>query len=617
MKKLLFFASAFLLLECSSPETKTDNTIYVKDSHSYSQPEKAVVKHLELDFSVDFEKQILSGKAAYSIQNNNSTEIIFDTKNLNIEKITIGEKEQETKFSLSANDSIFGQALNITIEKNTSRVTIYYSTTKGAEALQWLTPQQTAGKAQPFLFTQGQAILSRTWFPCQDSPGIRFTYNAKVTVPKNLLAVMSAENPVAKNDSGLYSFKMPQPVPAYLVALSVGDIEFKKIGERTGVYAEPVMLEKSVYEFADMEDMLISAEKLYGKYQWGRYDVIVLPPSFPFGGMENPRLTFATPTIIAGDRSLTSLVAHELAHSWSGNYVTNATWDDIWMNEGFTVYFERRIVEAIYGKEYVEMQWQLGLQDLEATLEEFQESGEESSLKLHLKGRNPDDGLSDVPYEKGAHFVLLLEQKAGREKLDKFLNDYFNAHAFKTITTEDFLKYLDAEFIKKYSLDVNVDEWVYKNGLPANCPRVVSAKFKTVEQALFSWSKGTKPELLPTKDWTCHEWLHFIRNLPGNISAAEMEVLDNAFHFTNSGNSEVAAAWFVQAINSNYKSAYPEIETFLMNVGRRKFIVPLYKQFVKTEDGKKLAQEIYAKARPNYHAVAAITLDELLGYKQP
>ena len=616
MKKLFFLASACLLLQCHSPETKTNTTTYVKDLHSYSQPDKSVVKHLALDINVDFEKQLLSGKAVYDIQNNNSDEIIFDTRNLNIQKITLGEDEKETKFSLSAKDSIFGQALTVTIEKNTSHVNIYYSTTKGAEALQWLNAQQTAGKSQPFLFTQGQAILSRTWFPCQDSPGIRFTYNAKVSVPKNLLAVMSAENPVAKNETGVYNFSMPQPVPAYLVALSVGDIAFKKIGERTGVYAEPVMLEKSAYEFTDMENMLISAEKLYGKYQWGRYDVIVLPPSFPFGGMENPRLTFATPTIIAGDRSLTSLVAHELAHSWSGNYVTNATWDDIWMNEGFTVYFERRIVEAIYGKDYVDMQWQLGLQDLEATIDEFKESGEESSLKLHLQGRNPDDGLSDIPYEKGAHFLLLLEQKAGREKLDKFLNDYFNAHAFKTITTEEFVKYLDEELIKKYSLDVNVDEWIYKNGLPANCPKVVSAKFKTVEQALFSWNKGTKPELLPTKDWTCHEWLHFIRNLPGDINAMEMEKLDNAFHFTTSGNSEVAAAWFVQAINSNYKKPFPEIETFLMNVGRRKFILPLYKSLAKTEDGKKFALEIYAKARPNYHGVAANTVDELLGIKK-
>ncbi len=614
MKRLPYFAFAFLFMQCHPPEKKPDNTTYVKDPHTYSQPDKAVAKHLALDITVDFSQQVISGKAVYDIQNTNSNEIIFDTKNLNIQKVTLGEDEKEAKFSLSVNDSIFGQALSISVEKNTSRVNIYYSTTKGAEALQWLSPQQTAGKVHPFLFTQGQAILSRTWFPCQDSPGIRFTYSAKVKVPKELLAVMSAENPVVKNDSGVYEFSMPQPVPVYLVALSVGDIAFKKIGERTGVYAEPVILEKAAWEFADMEDMLISAEKLYGKYQWGRYDVIVLPPSFPFGGMENPRLTFATPTIIAGDRSLTSLVAHELAHSWSGNYVTNATWDDIWMNEGFTVYFERRIVEAIYGKEYVEMQWQLGLQDLEATIEEFKESGEESSLKLHLQGKNPDDGLSDIPYEKGAHFILLLEQKAGREKLDKFLNDYFNAHAFKTITTEEFLKYLDTEFIKKYSLDVNVDEWVYKPGLPANCPRVVSVKFKTVEQALFSWSKGTKPELLPTKDWTCHEWLHFIRNLPGDINAVEMEKLDNAFHFTNSGNSEVADAWFLQAINSNYKKAFPEMETFMMSVGRRKFILPLYKALAKTEEGKKFALEIYAKARPNYHAVAVNTIDELLQY---
>jgi len=616
MKKLFPFAIACLFIQCHSPENKTNNLPYMKDPHSYSEPGKAVVKHLELDIKVDFDKKSISGKAAYNILNNQSSEIIFDTRNLIIDKITLGENEKETMFSLSANDSIFGQALTVTIDKNTTRVNIYYATTEGAEALQWLTPQQTAGKTFPFLFTQGQAILSRTWFPCQDSPGIRFTYNAKVSVPKNLLAVMSAENPVTKNDSGVYYFKMPQPVPSYLVALSVGDLAFKEIGERTGVYAEPVMLDKSAYEFADMENMLISAEKLYGKYQWGRYDVIVLPPSFPFGGMENPRLTFATPTIIAGDRSLTSLVAHELAHSWSGNFVTNATWDDIWMNEGFTVYFERRIVEAIYGKEYVDMQWQLGYQDLETEVKDLIELKEETSLKLHLGHRNPDDGLSDIPYEKGAHFVLLLEQKAGREKLDKFLNDYFNAHAFKTITTEDFLKYLDAEFIKKYSLELNVDEWVYKPGIPANCPRVSSEKFKKVEEALSAWKAGTKPEQLLTKGWSTHEWLHFLRNLPENINVNEMLQLDNAFHFTNSGNAEIANEWYVHALKYNYTKAYPELENFLINVGRRKFVQPLFKEMIKTAEGKKFAMEVYAKARPNYHAVTINTIDEMLDWKK-
>lgn len=612
MKKNFAFAVCCFFLHCHSPEKKQPDTDFVKDPHSYSQPEKAIVEHLSLDINIDFEKQIISGRAAYRIRNNNSSEIIFDTRNLVIKKITIDENEEETKFSLSKNDSIFGQALTVSIEPNTSLVTIHYATTAGAAALQWLNPQQTAGKKEPFLFTQGQAILSRTWFPCQDSPGIRFTYDAKVSLPKNLLAVMSAENPVEKNDSGIYHFTMPQPVPAYLVALAAGDITFQKIGEKTGVYAEPVLLEKAAYEFADMENMLLSAEKLYGEYRWEKYDVIVLPPSFPFGGMENPRLTFATPTIIAGDRSLTSLIAHELAHSWSGNLVTNATWDDIWLNEGFTVYFERRIVEEIYGKDFAEMQWQLGFQDLESTLHEFTETGMETSLRQHLKGKNPDDGLSDIPYEKGAHFLLLLEQKTGREKFDRFLNGYFNSHAFKTITSEKFHEYLNEELIKKYSLDVNAEEWIYKNGLPANCPRIVSSKFKTVEQALFSWSKGTKPELLPVKEWSSHEVLHFIRNLPEDISAAEMAQLDNAFDFTHSGNSEVADAWFVRAINSNYTKAFPEIEKFLLNVGRRKFVLPLYKALIKSEEGKAKAKEIYVKARGNYHAVTTNTLDELL-----
>lgn len=615
MKKILFVAASGLLFQCSSPEKQPEKSQYVKDPHSYSDPEKAVVKHLQLNVAVDFNKQILSGEAIYDIQNNNSEEIIFDTRNLNIQKVTLSEDEKETTFSLSKNDSVFGQALSVKIERATSRVNIYYSTTESAEALQWLNPQQTAGKAQPFLFTQGQAILSRTWFPCQDSPGIRFTYNAKITIPAQLLAVMSAENPVDKNESGVYEFKMPQPVPAYLVALSVGDIAFQKIGERTGVYAEPVLLEKAAYEFGDMENMLISAEKLYGKYQWGRYDVIVLPPSFPFGGMENPRLTFATPTIIAGDRSLTSLIAHELAHSWSGNFVTNATWDDIWMNEGFTVYFERRITEAIYGREYVDMLWQLGYQDLEETVKELTEQKEETSLKLHLKGRNPDDGLTDIPYEKGAHFLSLLEQKAGRENFDEFLNEYFSSHAFKTITTEEFVQYLDTALVKKYGIDVNVDEWVYQPGLPSDCPNIVSEKFKAVEAALQKWKEGAKPETLETKDWTSHEWLHFVRNLPAEINPSQMEQLDNVFHFTNSGNSEVADAWFVKCINSHYTKADAKIEEFLMNVGRRKFILPLYKAMSQTDEGRKKALVIYEKARPNYHAVATNTLDELLGWK--
>ncbi|WP_449435437.1 M1 family aminopeptidase [Pedobacter steynii] len=192
--------------------------------------------------------------------------------------------------------------------------------------------------------------------PCQDSPGIRFTYNATVSVPNDLLALMSAENPEVKNSKGIYHFKQIHPIPSYLLALAVGDIEFKAVDKRTGIYAEPSVLAKAVYEFADMGKMVNAAEKLYGPYRWGRYDLLVLPPSFPFGGMENPNLTFITPTVIAGDRSLVSIISHELAHSWSGNLVTNATWNDFWLNEGFTNYFERRIDEAIFGKTEAQIQ---------------------------------------------------------------------------------------------------------------------------------------------------------------------------------------------------------------------------------------------------------------------
>ena len=422
------------------------------DYHSYAQPEKAVTTHLNLNLKVDFEQKQLKGFAQFKIKNNQANKIVFDTRTLSIEKVTIGQEEKETSFTLSDNTDIYkGAALTVDIEPTTDLVTIYYATLPdGADAVDWLEPGQTADKKHPFLFTQGQAILTRTWIPCQDSPGIRITYEATIEVPKELMAVMSASNPQSKNDTGIYNFEMRQPIPPYLLALAVGDLEFAPIGERTGIYAEPSMVEKSVYEFADMEKMLIAAEELYGPYLWDRYDVIILPPSFPFGGMENPRLTFATPTIIAGDRSLTSLIAHELAHSWSGNLVTNATWDDFWMNEGFTVYFERRIMEALYGKDYTNMLALLGYQDLEKSIKDLEPK--DTHLKLALKDRDPDDGMTDIAYEKGSLFLSYLEILAGRENFDQFLKNYFAEYRFKTITTEEFIDYMQKNLLDKYQI---------------------------------------------------------------------------------------------------------------------------------------------------------------------
>ncbi len=585
------------------------------DVHSFAQPTEAVAKHLDLNISVNFDQKVIAGQATYQIDNITKTDqIVFDTRGLEIEKVFLGDSLAETTFRLGKEEKFLGQPLLIDIKPDTKSVTIHYRTTTAAAALQWLNPQQTAGKKHPFLFTQSQAILARTWIPIQDSPGIRITYSANVKVPKELLAVMSAENPKEKNSTGEYKFYMRQPIPSYLMALSVGDLVFEPIGEKTGIYAEPATIKEATYEFAEMDQMLTAAEKLYGRYRWDRYDLLVLPPSFPFGGMENPRLTFVTPTVLAKDRSLTSLIAHELAHSWSGNLVTNGTWNDFWLNEGFTVYFERRIMEELYGKDYADMLQVLGYQDLQHTLEEM-EKKDDTRLKLDLEGRDPDEGLTEIAYEKGNAFLLNIEKTVGRERMDQFLNKYFQTFAFQSTNTDRFLEFLRSELIKgdeKIAAQIDIEGWVFTAGLPENHVKPASKRFAQVEEAYTNWSGGTPAASLQTKDWSSHEWLHFIRLLPEELSQQQLAELDKAFGFTKSGNSEVLAAWFLHAIRNNYTTADQAMEAFLTIVGRRKFLVPLYKELLRTPEGKKKALAIYAKARPNYHAVSTSTIDEMV-----
>ncbi len=585
-------------------ETKTAGT----DLHTYARPD-AVIKHLQLDLLVDFNSKKLTGTATYDVDvTANADSIRLDVNGPEIAYVQVDGKE--TPFQLGPMKEWMGQALTIPVYAQTKKIVIAYATRPDAAALQWLDPSQTAGKKRPYLFTQGQAILTRTWIPIQDSPGIRFTYNADITVPADLMAVMSATNPQAKNAEGKYHFTMPHPIPAYLVALAVGDLEFRSLGKRTGVYTEPVMAEKAAYELVDMEKMVETAEALYGPYQWERYDIIVLPPSFPFGGMENPKLTFATPTIIAGDRSLVALVAHELAHSWSGNLVTNATWNDFWLNEGFTTYFELRIMEALYGKSYTDMLRILGHQGLESTLSELKP--EDTHLYLNLQDRNPDDGMNDVAYEKGALFLTLLEQMAGREKFDAFLRQYFDAHKFQSMTTQAFVDYLNKQLLEPNQLTVNVDAWIYGPGLPGNAPVFTSERFTKVEAQATAFLSGQPAKKLEVKDWTTHEWLHFLLAMPDSLSRAQMEDLDKIFGLTTSNNCEIQDAWYKLAINQGYaKTILPAIRSFLVEVGRRKFLTPLYTAMV-NKGMKAEAVAIFNEARPNYHSVAYNTVEEIL-----
>lgn len=586
-----------------------------RDWHTLSNADSVKVSHLHLDIAVSFEDKKIKGSAHWTFDNlKKSNSIVFDSQDLLIDSIILDDGSKAA-FSLGKTDTILGTALRVPIKLTSKALTIYYQTGTHPIALQWLDPAQTFGKTKPFLYTQSESIYARSWLPCQDGPGIRYTYDATVKVPKGLLALMSAENPQQKSSNGIYNFKMDKPVPAYLMALAVGDIAFAPVDERTGVYAEPAILAKARKELEDIGTMVHTAEKLYGPYRWGRYDVLVLPSGFPIGGMENPKLTFCTPTILAGDKSLVNLIAHELAHNWSGNLVTNATWNDFWLNEGFTVYFERRITEATYDKDYADMLWELGYQDMKAAVEDLGAKSKDTWLKLDLKGRDPDVGLTDIAYEKGAAFLYLIEKTVGRENMDKFLRGYFDSHAFKTINTEQFIIYLYNNLLKQnpaWQKKINIDAWVYAPGIPADCPRADQVRFKKAEAQSTAFLNGEAAAKLETKGWSTFEWMHFMRHLPKDLGKEKMADLDRTFHFTQTGNSEIADLWFLQSIRSQYEPAYPAMKQFLYVTGRQKFLEPLYKAMKSTPDGATMAMEIYKKARPNYHPLAQKTIDEML-----
>jgi leukotriene-A4 hydrolase len=599
---------------CSHKEIEKMPDLKVKN-HSFSNYDSIKLKHLYLSLNVDFNSKKLKGKVVLDIDNSsNCNFLILDTKDLEIEKVLLDDIV-ETSWSLGTKDEILGNALVIQLKNTSKKVAVYYETGKNAEALMWLEPEQTLGKKHPFLFTQSQAILARSWVPCMDVPAVRFTYSADITCDLQYLPLMSASNSFEKNKDGKYHFEMPQPIPSYLMALAVGNIEFKSLGVNYGVYAEPEILEKAAYEFVDLPKMIQSASNLYGEYAWGRYDVLVLPPSFPFGGMENPRLTFATPTIIAGDRSLVSLIAHELAHSWSGNLVTNQTWDDFWLNEGFTVYFEDRIMESIYGRDYADMLMKLNEGELKITLDDLMRTAPgDTKLKLNMVNRNPDDGVSDIAYIKGCMFLKMLEETYGRKAFDEFLKGYFDAFKWKTVNTEMFLEYFKTHLANQYpKIQCNYEEWIYNIGLPSNCPVIVSKEMTRIEAMADSINVTKNVSKIDTSRFTTQHWLHLLRTLEADSVKGIMSQIDSVYHLSESSNSEIQCDWYLLAIETNYEPAYPYIEKYLMSVGRRKFLQPIYKKMASTADGLKRAKSIFAMAQNRYHFVSRNTISEILG----
>lgn len=595
------------------------------DEHSWAEPDKVAIRDLGLDLRVDFKLKQLRGAADLALEwkDPKHRTLILDTRDLTIDKV-MGKSGNDgwrrLRFALAKRDPIFGQKLTITMRRQYDLVRVRYRTASTASGLQWLEPSMTAGKKLPFMFSQSQAIHARSWVPLQDTPGVRYTYTAHLETEPELMALMSADNPPDAARDGDYVYRMSQPIPSYLMAIAAGDLVFRPISERSGVWAEPSMVEAAVKEFADTEKMIQTTEALYGPYRWERYDLLILPPSFPFGGMENPRLSFITPTVIVGDKSLVSLIAHELAHSWSGNLVTNASWKDMWLNEGFTSYVENRIVESMYGIERSQMEdviSQFGLKAELATLKP-----EQQLLTLPLQtGIDPDEALTDVAYIKGAWFLTFLEQRFGREIFDPFLRGYFNEFAFQSISTEQFVEYMTKNLLSKNTEAVTEAElraWLHEPGIPAFAQEAKSVRFDAVDAARASWLQSRKAanELL-TATWTTQEWVRFLEGMPETLQPEQLIELDNAFQFTSTVNGEIAQRWYPLAVRSGYFEARPAIADFLKRIGRRKLIMPTYEALSVTEEGREFARKVFAEAKPGYHPITTASVEAALADPKP
>jgi leukotriene-A4 hydrolase len=565
------------------------------DVHSFAQPDRVRVTHCSLALRASFVERTLSGTAQLKLQRTDpDAPVVLDTRGLQIFRVTAGS--HELAFELGVPDPILGSPLTISLPPGADTIEIQYATQPSASGLQWLTPRQTAGKQHPFLFNQNQSIHARSWIPLQDSPGVRITYDARIESSENLRVLMSAN----RSESG--TFYMDLAVPSYLIALAIGDLAFAELGPRTGIYAEPPVLAAAAHEFEDTERLVTTVENLYGPYRWGRYDLLVLPPSFPFGGMENPCLTFITPTVIAGDKSLVSLISHELAHSWSGNLVTNATWRDFWLNEGFTTYLENRIQEEVYGRDQALMEQVLDRRELEKELSELPPV--DQILHVDLTGRDPDEGCTYVPYFKGALFLRQLEQIFGRSAFDVFIRSYFDRFAFQSISTAEALEFMRQELFARFpeqALQVPLDQWINDPGLPVSAPRSRSPRLEAVASAAS-----------PLPAWSTQEWLEYLKTLPRPQSASQLTALDAAWNLTSSGNHEILEEWLLMGIESNYPPAYPRIESYLQEVGRTSLVKPLYAALAKTPEGEALARKVYADARAGYHPITQTAVDKAL-----
>jgi leukotriene A-4 hydrolase/aminopeptidase len=584
------------------------------DPHSYFDTDQPRTRHLDLDIAVDFARKRVTGQVTLVLDRPSSGPLDLDSKGLAIASVRT-DAGPPISYELSPEEPILGSRLRLMLPPGTGKVVIAYETGPDAIGLQWLAPEQTAGGRHPFMFTQFQPIHARSMIPCQDSPMVRATYHAAVTMPEALTAVMSAgpQDAPAGSAPGTRTmvFDMPQAIPSYLIALAVGDLASRDLSPRARVWAEPATVEEAAWEFAGVEEMIVRAEQLFGPYEWDRYDMLVLPPSFPYGGMENPRMTFLTPTLLAGDRSLVDVVAHELAHSWTGNLVTNATMDHFWLNEGFTVWAERRILEALHGEGAAAASWSIGQTALAEAIARFGADSPFTVLRTHLEGVDPDDVYSSVPYEKGSLFVGLLERTVGRKRFDRFIRAYIERFHFTSITTEELMAFLE-EQLPGVAAKVGAEEWLGRPGLPANAPVFRSASLEALTSLAEGWATGARPAAGQLATWSPGELLVYLQHLPRQLDAASCRWLDETLNLTSRGNYEILVEWLTIAAGSDYEPVFGRVREVLMKVGRMKYLRPLYGALGKHPRTRKLGREIFAAAAPTYHALSRRVVESVM-----
>ncbi len=585
-----------------------------QDPHSYADSDQPRTARLDLALRVDFAERRLRGEARLTLVAPSAGPLDLDTRALTIEQIC-DASGRPLPFTLHPAEPVLGARLRIQLPPGTGEVRVRYTTSAEASALQWLSPEQTAGRVQPYLYSQCQAIHARSVVPLQDSPRFRIPYSASLTVPEELRVLMAAA-PRGRERAGpgeaTWRFEMPQPIPPYLIAFAVGDLAERPLSPRCSVFAEPSVVDGAAWEFAEVESLMTAAEALFGPYDWERFDLLVMPPSFPYGGMENPRLTFVTPSLLAGDRSLVNVIAHELAHAWTGNLVTNASADDFWLNEGFTVYAERRILEALQGRDAEELHACIGRHELDVALGRFATRPQLTRLRNDLRGFDPDDAFSSVPYEKGYLLLRHLEESAGRAAFDGFLRGWLAAHRFGSVTTQDFLDQLERE-LPGLTERAGVLQFLDQPDVPEFAPRARSLRLEQIQRLAREAAASAMPSAAEASALTPTELQLFLQSLPATLEVAACAQLRALLSPQDRRSLEIQVAWLTAALRAGDPLAPAEAARVVSQTGRMKYLRPLYSELAAKAETRSLARAVFEKVKSSYHPIARQSVERILG----